>query len=350
MTDLTRQDGGGLISAVKTASESGEVQGRLASVEELKALSLRQRDTHTLADMVTSGANPAWRTTAAQVLGYHGCAGRFTEARQRLSEHVKKEPDLVVAKSIAFALAGTEGAWICLESRWPEVQAEAMAGIPLTHSRDWSRALEWYFRGLPEEAEQVFLRRSEEDRDIVGHVVEFLLTAEFPETTEDPVARVAALFRVLDQGALFSALTRSGGQISRTYREIWPGLVRRERSEVLAEILEEDVRKRGALPSIVPAIIAGYLEAPDLRGGPAKLAHRLLACLDEPACRRLVAECRAVLPSADDQALRGLSDLLAALIRISPATASDAEAVLAEWEERLPGMRLKAYHAKLAAG
>ena len=347
---MTRQDEGELISAVKAASESGETQGRLAAVEELKALSLRQRDTHTLTDMVASGTNPAWRTTAAQVLGYHGCAGRFTEVRQRLSEHVKKEPDLVVAKSIAFALAGTDGAWICLESQWPEVQAEAVAGIPLAHGRDWSRALEWYFRGLPEEAEQVFLVRSGEDRNIVGHAIEFLLTAEFPETTEDPVTRVAALFRVLDQGALFSALARPGGQISRTYREIWPGLVRRERGEVLAEILEEDVRTRGAQPSLVPAVIAGYLEDPDPRGGSARLARRLLAGLDEPACRRFVAECRAVSPSADDQALRGLSDLLAVLIRISPATAPDAEAVLAEWEERLPGMRLKAFHAKLAAG
>ncbi len=339
-----------LTDLLPQAAETGDLNRRAHVVARLMGRPVQQRDAHVLCDLTGADDDPALRATAAQVLGHHECAARFPEVCDRLANYMKEDPDLVAAKSIAFALRGTPGAWVAVDSDRPAVQVEGLLGVPLTKPGDWCKGFEAYFGSLSPEAKSVFLRRCQADESAADAAVEFLLSAELAEANGDPEVAAATLFQVLDQGALYRALTHPPAGITRTYREIWPGLLRRERREVLFGLLEEAVVAGGAAPSLVRAVAAQALEAAGSAAvGQTRASRTLLLSLGREGGRRLVVECQRLGAGASDGELRALVGLLTTILRVLPSLADEVEAVLGEWDPRVPGARLRAFHARLVA-
>ena len=67
-----------LLELIQNASENTEGLVRTDAVRRLKRLALRQMDAIALAEFARKAEDPAWRTTAAQVLGYHRAASSFS--------------------------------------------------------------------------------------------------------------------------------------------------------------------------------------------------------------------------------------------------------------------------------
>ena len=148
-----------LADVVQRSSAARTPLDRLQHTRALKAGRVRQRDAHELCDMVVKCTDPVSRARAAQTLGYHLAPARFPEVGDTLLRRLKDEPDLIVAKSIVFALRSTEAAWNAAKSGRQAVVLEALVGAPLADSSHWERALDLYFRGVSQPVGEVLHRR-----------------------------------------------------------------------------------------------------------------------------------------------------------------------------------------------
>jgi len=324
---------------VQRASENGGGPERMVAVSDLKALRLRQAMAHELCALVENAPHPAWRATAAQVLGYHQAPARFSELRRSLLARVREELDPGVAASIAFALRGTADACGLLGDS--ATGAEAAAGVPLDEGT-WEGVLGHLVSGLDAAAEALLLRRLRSAEDASWVTVDFLLTAELPPAEEDPTPRVRRIFASLPQSELLAALLDANADIHRTHQEIWPGILRRERKRALTEIFVDCVAEAGPEGAMLDILLARTSADDSSFDRCSWVARMLFASLDT-AGAELAVSCAEGLGREDDsETLRRLAEVLVMLGRQNPEILPSMQRALASWERVVPGIQLKA--------
>ena len=198
-----------LAGLVRRASETAPGPARMAAVRALKQTPVRQQTAHILCECVGEGDHPAWRATAAQVLGYHRAAVYFAELQGALLKHARGEADPLVVKAIAFELRDTDALLSLLDHSDVVVVTEAALGVSLSDG-GYSAVLDLFFRGAGDVVEARILKRLGESEDAPEKVVSFLLTAELGDGEGGSAPRISRLFGALPQGALFEALTCAG--------------------------------------------------------------------------------------------------------------------------------------------
>ncbi len=338
-----------LEALVRQASETGAGDERMAAVAELKAMRMCHQTAHVLCDCVRTGAHPAWRATAAGALGYHGAAAAFPELQKALLVQAREEPDLVVAKAIAFALRDTQEALALLDHGQVGVATEAVLGATLSEV-GWTAFLARFFDGVDGEVEALMLRRIQAEEEAVVRVVSFLLTADFPEGRADPTLRVFRLFGALPQPALFAALVGVEGEIRRTYKEIWPGIHRWERKRALMEIFEDRVRRDGASEALLEALLERTVEDEGFCDRYLRFVRSLLRTLDAEGADVVLGRVERIADGISREEVARLAEFLVALAQAVPATGLRVQKALGRWEAILPGVQVKAFHARLGAG
>jgi len=351
---MKRQSRGGLDddaleALVRRASETEAGGERMAAVAALKAMRMRQRAAHVLCNYVRAGAHPAWRATAAGVLGYHKAASVFLELQEGLLAHGQQERDRVVAKTIAFALRGTPRVLALLDHGQAGVVAEAVLGAPLSEA-GWTALLGRVFEGVDGEVEALILRRVQAERGAARQVAPFLMRADFPEARGDPTPRVFRLFGVLPQADLFAALTGAEEEIQRTYKEIWPGIRRRERTRALMKIFEDRVRNDGASEALIEALIERIVVDDGFYARYLRFVRSLLRTLDAEGTDVVVDRVVRIADEVNREEIARLAEFLVTLTRAMPAAGQRVLEVLGRWEAVLPGVQVKAFHARLGTG
>ncbi len=338
-----------LEALVRQASETEAGDERMAAVAELKAMRMCQQVAHVLCDCVRTGAHPAWRATAAGALGYHGAAAAFPELQEALLAHAREEPDLVVAKAIAFALRDTQEALALLDHGQVGVAAEAVLGVTLSEV-GWTALMARFFDGVDGQVEALMLRRVQAGEEAVARVVSFLLTADFPEDRVGLTPRVFRLFGALPQPALFAALVGVEEEIRRTHKEIWPGIQRRGRKRALMEIFEDRVREDGASEALLEALLERTVEDEGFWDRYLRFVRSLLRTLDAEGTDVVMDRVERIAGEINREEIARLAEFLVALVQAVPATGLRVQKVLGRWEAILPGVQVKAFHARLGAG
>ena len=342
-------DPGALEEAVRSASEAGGAAERLAAVAALKAMPLRQQTAHALCEIVRTGGHPAWRATAARVLGYHRAPAAFPELQGELIPCIRAERDTGVVRAIAFGLRDTEGVISLLDCSHAGAVAEAILGTPLSEI-GWKGLLGLLLKGVGGETEGLILRRLAEAKDAPERAVRFLLTADFSESDGDPTPLISRLFGALPQAGLVEALACAEDEIRRTYREIWPGIQRRGRKRELMEIFEDRVREDGASEELIDFLVEKIATDEGFYGRYLRFVRSLLRTLDARGAEAVVERAEQVASRADRRGISRLAEALALLARSVPAVLPGVQGVLARWESILPGVQVKAFHAQLGAG
>ena len=324
---------------VRRASETSGGHERIAAVDALKSVRMRQATAHELCDMVQNASHPAWRATAAQVLGYHQAPVRFTELRRVLVARAGDERDPGAAASIAFALRGTEEACGLLDDTATAV--EAAVGVPLAEG-PWGEVLKRLVSGLDATAEAVLLRRLGGAENACALTVGFLLTTEFPASQEDPAPIVRRIFASLPQPELFTAIIDSEEDIHRTHQEIWPGILRRERKRTLADIFVDCVKEAGPDGATVDALLTRIAADDNSFDRCSWIARMLFGSLDRAGAELVVSRTEALAREDDRESVRRLAEALVMLGRSLPEILPSLQRVLANWERVAPGIQLKA--------
>jgi hypothetical protein len=338
-----------LSANIARASEGAENIERLEAVAFLKGINLRQVTALDCLEIVEKGEQPAWRATAAQVLGYHGAAVRFAELAPRLALRVDREPDLLVKKSIAFALGGTENVADLLECSDQEVVAEAVLGM-LFSTCGWRKMLLKLFSGVDTETEGVMIRRMQQVQDHAISLITFLMEEEFPEAWGDPSPRVFRLFGDLSQSDLFLAIADAEEGISRTYRDIWPGIWRRERKRTVMEIFAERVEKDGASEELMRTVKDVVSLNGEFYIKNRRFILQVVKVLDVEDARRLLDLASEASGELTGEGASRLAEVLAFSSRAYEELRGPVQELVAKWEAIQPGLGLKAFHARLGTG
>ncbi len=344
MSDASVQDES-LRTLVRAASETTAGVERMAAVGRLRTRRLGQREAHLLCEMAQKSPQPAWRAAAAQVLGHHRAAAAFPEIQDLLADHAQKEPDLVAQKALAFALRDTEAALSLLNLRHPTAAVEAVLFSPSTDA-GWDAVLERFFGEEDGQVDAAILSRIGSEPGGAARALVYLLESDFPETCNHLEERVSLLLGVLDQGAVFEVLAEDGDPIRRTYGEIWSGIRRRERRRALVGIFEGLVRQNGFEEGLAEALVVRTASEEGFLDRNLRFVKALLVSLDGLSSRRVL-DLATCIPEGPREEAARLARFLVVLSGAVPDVAVEIQELLGRWEALLPGVGLKAYHARL---
>ena len=347
----TSMGDGSLEALVRAASETAAAAGtspgaeRMAAVARLRALRLSRVEVHLLCEMAQSAPQAAWRAAAAQVVGHHRAASSYPEIQHILAAHAQREPDLVAQKALAFALRDTEAVLPLLYLKRTAAAVEAALCAPPTDA-GWQALLDLFFAGGDVEVDTAILGRIASEAEGAARSLVYLLESDYPEPCPDLEARVSCLLGVLDQGATFEALAEDGEPIRRTYGEIWTGIRRRERRRALVGIFEGRVKQDGLTEGLAATLVGRIASEEGFLDRNLRFIKALLVSLDGPAARRVLELARAAPEGPREEAAR-LARFLLVLSGAVPDVAVEVQELLSRWEALLPGVGLKAYHARL---
>ena len=333
---------------IARASVDSDTLDRMNAVKALKALDLRQISAHDCLQMVESGENPAWRATAAQVLGYHRAVDRFHELTDRLFRCVDQEPDLLVKKAIAFALAGTESSVDLLERPEQELVMESLQGIRLTKNA-WNKMLLRFFAGVDAGIEDTMISRMLQVDGHVRRVISFLMEEAFPEAWGDPAPRVFRLFGSFKQSSLFLAIAGAQEDISRTYRDIWPGILRRERKRTVMEIFAERLEKDGVSEGLIQTLVSLISSDSEFYSDNRRFVFLILGKFGAMDMRQLMDVASGVSDDLTGDGASRLAELLAMGSQRHEQLRTPLRELMADWESIQPGLGLKVFHTIVGA-
>jgi hypothetical protein len=345
---------------VQAASAGQAAAVRLPAVTALKGAMLRRVDVLALLEAGRNGQDPAWRATAAQVLGFHRSAVTFREIVPELQAMAVREKDPAARRAMVFALRDCEGAAALLSCGDEATAAEAVCALPPTRA-SWEAMLKVYYSGsgvtveLSEDAlirassllETAILARVGQAPDAPAWTVAFLLAASFPEEAGDPSERTARLFAELDDAALLNALLAAPSAVDRTHAGIWPGLARRERRLALIEILVEGMAERGMSTALAVGLVRRIAEDEAFWEGQTRIGRMLLRAARADSARAMLAAAGVAFPKADRMGRRRLVDAMLELGRAVPDAAQEVERLLSTWDEQAPGAGLRARQMRL---
>lgn len=328
---------------VRQASEITPPKERLEAVTRLKQVSMRRPVAQFLCDCVGHMDHPAWRTAAAQVLGYHKAGKEFEEVQAQLVKYVKKERDPIVARAIVFALQDSEGAKALLCHTQGEVVLEALFGM-LFCQKNLERILKVYFERSETRILKVILKQVQAG-GCCASVVGYLMSADGLENLCSVSGRIFQLFGVLDQSDLFRALIGRTEEIQRTYRDIWTGIRRRERHQELMGIFEDRVREDGASNSFIRAVVEIMRADEAIFDRYRRALRSLMGAMGLDEALFLIQEAETAGQDMEKVGIGRLAELLVALVRSVPAVAPQAQSVLGQWKVISPGAQVQAFHA-----
>ena len=263
-----------LLELIQNASEMSEGLVRMDAVRRLKRCSLQRMDALALSEFARKAEDPAWRTTAAQVLGFHRVAKSYPDLVDGLVGAATVELDPEARKALVFSVRGTEGAARLIDHPEAEVGREASTGLPESEST-WEQILDAYFSGLSSELESRVLRTIGRPEEAAAWVVSYLLRSSF-DTASDPTDRAALLFRTIDQGLAFNTLVDAQDGLERTHKQIWPGLARRARKRVLLELFTNAVCVSGLDLSLAKALADRVLASRDFLATEGRMLRSVL--------------------------------------------------------------------------
>jgi hypothetical protein len=329
---------------IHAASELNASASRLLAVAELKASALDREVARELCDYLQDDLHPAERTTVAQVLGFHKSATRFSEVGAALHAQAELEDDVIALRALVFALQGCEAVTQFLTHRDEGVVLEAVVNAP-ANTQSLQALLHVAFEGLQNRPFEALCGRLADFEDIVPHVVAFLMTAEFREGGGRFDDRVRHVFSELPQPLLFEALVDVRGDLERTYKQIWPGIWRRERQRRLLEQFVEMLANHEVDSQLIEVVLSRVVADEQSYGDYVRIVRGLLGVFNTKAALTWIAACKRLGEKADRTLLSRLAETLVTLVRSAPLIVDEAQAVLALWEPQLPGVRMKAFHA-----
>ena len=328
-----------LIELIQNASEMSEGLVRMDAVRRLKRRSLQRLDALALSEFARKAEDPAWRTTAAQVLGFHSVAVDFPDLVEPLAGAAVTERDPDTRRALVYAVRGTEGAAKLIDHPLADVAQEAVSGIPESESA-WYQILDAYFGGLSPDLETRVLRMVGRPEESARWVVTYMLQSSFESASGDLSERVEILFHVIDQGLAFETLLDARDKLERTHQRIWPGLARRERKRVLLELLTKSVREAGLEPKMAEVLAERAL------GKDFLTTHgRTIRSVFRGLSGRNGEQLMIVFARAFDEVGRKqkgkLADLMLMVGKEIPDTAETVEKILADWKDAPSEMLLK---------
>jgi len=321
-----------LLELIQNASESAEGLVRTDAVRRLKRLSLGQVDAIALAEFARKAEDPAWRTTAAQVLGFHRAASRFNALVDPLTAAAVGERDPEARRALVFSLQGSTGAARLIDHVSSDVAGEALMGLPETGD-GWEYAMDAYFSGLTPDIEVQLIEILHRPPEAAGWIFSYLMTADFPESMGDPTDRAFRLLTRVDQGDFVRALLADDDSVTRTSQAIWPGLARRERRRVVTELFTEAVAEAGVSTGFAEALAETVSSTRDFWDGGIRTVRLLLSALSSIDAERIIVAAVDRMKTVGSAAQQRLTELLIQLGHAVSGSQHFVRQVLDEWPD-----------------
>jgi len=335
-----------LLELIQNASESSEGLVRMDAVRRLKQRSLQRLDALALSEFARKAEDPAWRTTAAQVLGYHRVAVHHPDMVEPLTSAAAAEQDPEARRALVYAVRETDGAAELVAHPIGEVAKEAVSGVPVTETA-WRLLLDGYFRGGSADTERRVLRLAAQMPPIADWVVAYLFEAEFASAGNDPTEAAAALLMHVDQGAAFASLMDAQDAVNRTHQDIWPGLARRGRKKVLLDLFAEAVTTVGLKPCLAETIATKAQGSDDYLRTNGRPLRSLLRGLSGRDGEQLVIVVAHAFDEAQKTQKRRLADLMLMVSKELPETSETVGTILSDWKDAPPEMLLKVRQTRM---
>ena len=329
-----------LLELIQCASETSEGLMRMDAVRRLKKRSLQRLDVLALSEFARKAEDPAWRTTAAQVLGFHRIATSYPDLVDPLKGAILAERDPEARKALAYAVRGTAGATALVNHPAIDIAQDAVAGVPFTEEA-WSKMLDAFYAGLSPAQKTRVLRLIGEPEDAAKWVVQYTLESSFGDVKEDPTEQTVLLYQVIDQGNALLTLLDAQEQLERTHQKIWPGLARRERKRVLLDLFTRAVANVGLKPEFGERLASRVAEDAVFLEKQGRRLRTILRGQSAPDGEQLIIVVAHAFDEADPKAKRRLAELMVTIGKELPNTADTVSAILGDWSDAPVEMLLK---------
>ena len=334
-----------LLELIQRASDISEGLVRMDAVRRLKRCSLQRMDALALSEFARKAEDPGWRTTAAQVLGYHRVAMNYPDLVDGLVGAATVEQDFEARKALVYAVRGTEGAARLLDHPQPEVAREATSGLPESEET-WKLILDAFFSGLSPALESRVLGIIGRPDEAAAWVVTYLLNNSF-RSNSDPTDRAALLLRVIDQALAFTTLMDAQDKLERTHEQIWPGLARRARKRVLLDLFASSVCETGLSPCLAQAMVDRVLTGQDFLRTQGRTLRSLLKGLSVRDGEQLMLVLVHIFDGSDREEKLLLAELMMMVGKGIPDTIGTVSAIVLDWKDAPPEMVLKVKQSRM---
>lgn len=332
-----------LIRQASAAETDGHV--RMEAVQALKSARLSKWDVQALCAALEREEHPAHRAAAAQILGYHRIAENLPEIAGLLLELAGRERDPGVTRAVAYALRNREEACALLDHARPEVRDEAILGVPLSGA-PLKALLDHLFRCRDGgQKVRIAARLRGAGASALREIAEFLLTADLPEGG-GMAADVEILLEAFSQEDLFQHLASEEEEITRTHREIWSGIRRRERKRILMEVSRKVILDEPSL-GLLNLLLRRLRDEESFHHRNVRFLRQVFGKARPADGPALVASFRRLGEQARGAALMRLAEVLAVLSKTLPDRRAEADALLRSWAQVAPEVSLRMYHLRL---
>ncbi len=332
-----------LIHKASSAEPDGHV--RMEAVQALKSARLSKWDVQALCTALEREEHPAHRAVAAQILGYHRTLETLPEIAGLLLELAGRERDPGVMRAIAFALRNREEVCTLLDHARPEVRDEAILGVPLAGA-PLKVLLDHFFRCRDGGRKaRIAARLRGAGAGTLNEIAEFLLTADLPEGG-GMAADVEVLLEAFSQEDLFQHLASEEEEITRTHREIWSGIRRRERKRMLMEVSRKAILEGPSL-SLLNLLLRRLRDEEAFHHRNVRFLRQVFGKVRPADGPALVASFRRLGDQARGAALMRMAEILAAISKVLPDRRPEADALLRSWAQVAPEVNLRMYHLRL---
>jgi hypothetical protein len=334
-----------LLELIQRASEMSEGLVRMDAVRRLKRCSLQRMDALALFEFARKAEDPGWRTTAAQVLGFHRIATSYPDLVDGLVGAATVEQDLEARKALVYAVRGTEGAARLLDHPQPEVAREATSGLAES-VETWKLILDALFSGLSPSLESRVLGVIGRPDEAAAWVVTYLLNSSFGSDS-DPTDRAGLLFRVIDQALAFNTLMDAQDKLERTHEQIWPSLARRARKRVLLDLFTTAVCETGLDPRLAQAVADRVLTGQDFLRAQGRTLRSLLKGLSGRDGEQLMLVVAHTFDESGRKDKLLLAELMMMVGKEIPDTMGTVSAIVSDWKDAPPEMMLKVKQSRM---
>ena len=332
-----------LVALIYQASELNNGATRLDAVKCLKELSVTREMAHELCDLLVAHEHPAVRTAVAQVLGCHRVCARFGEVKAELLRRAQNEADLLGLQGLFFALRNTDGVLAFFAHECDDVCIEAVIGVPVV-DLGLQALLDGVVGKTTDAVAWAMCEQLSRFSDITPNLVACLMAKVKLYDNFDE--RALLLFKKVPQVELLDALTDVSGEIERTYQTIWPGIWRREQQKRLLAVFVALIAQMGASKALVEMLVQRVSQDAEFYGRYLRFVRTLIAELEYDDAVSLVDLCAVVGEKSDRECLSRLAEVLVEVAGRVPKVADRVLDTLGRWEVHLPGVRLKAFHAR----
>ena len=332
-----------LLSQASATEPDGHL--RMEAAQALKTAQLSRWDVQALCAALEREEHPAHRAAAAQVLGYHRIPASMPEIAGLLLELTRRERDPGVVRAMAFALRGREEVCALLGHARPEVQEEAILGITPSGA-PLKALLEFFFKSRDgAQKARISCRLRGGGSAALRETIEFLLSADLPEGA-GLAADVETLLENLSQEDLFPLLASEEEEITRTHREIWSGIRRRERKRLLMEVYRKLILEAPSA-GLLSLLLRRLRDEEPFHHRNVRFLRQVFDKVRPAHGPALLTDFRKLGDQARGAALSRLAEMLAVVARSLPDRQAEIEALLRSWAQVAPEVGLRMYHLRL---